>query len=142
MVFCQAAEESSTSRTTSAGIGRARKSRRPQRRPPPAKTRQKPPKARRGSQKGRLGDLLTHAQGESVKTRSRPISARWNFRINRRRHFAGMYKGKSAENLERVILYNMEVGIKHDVKVTPIPPKPPRPIATRIVADEPCRDEY
>jgi len=44
-------------------------------------------------------------------------------------------QGKSAENLERVILYNMEeVGIKPRCKVTPIPPSPRARIATRIVS--------
>lgn len=71
--------------------------------------------------KGRLGELLTAAQGESVKNAVDADQRPLEFQVIVDGHIAGIYKGKSAENLQRVIHYIMEeVGLKHDVQVNPV----------------------
>jgi hypothetical protein len=80
-----------------------------------------PPRAR-----GRLGDLLAAAQGESVKNAVDADQRPMEFQVIIDGHIAGTYKGKSAENLERVIRYIMdEVGLKHDVQVNPLAEEAP-----------------
>jgi uncharacterized protein len=99
----------------------------------PAPAVKTPPRAR-----GRLGDLLTAAQGESVKNAVDANQNALEFQVEIDGHLAGVYKGKSAENLERVIRFIMdEVGIKHDVKVAPVHAEPSAPEPAAPEASQP-----
>ena len=84
-----------------------------------AADRERPPESPRA--KGRLGEVLSAAQGESVKhavdAQQDPIS----FHVTVDGRVVGIYKGKNAENLERVIRVRFdEAGFKHEVHVNPV----------------------
>ena len=70
--------------------------------------------------KGKLGDLLTAAQGESV-TQARDADQKpVECEVHIDGELAGIYKSKSPENLERIIRFRLEeTGQKHEVRVTP-----------------------
>jgi predicted nucleic acid-binding Zn-ribbon protein len=79
------------------------------------------PKPRASRAKGKLGELLTAAQGESVKN---AVDAQQNpleFRVSIDGKAMGTYKAKSGENLERVIKFRMdEAKLTHVVTVEPV----------------------
>ena len=85
--------------------------------------RAEPPRA-----KGRIGDLLTAAQGESVKNAIDADQKPLEFDVTVDGKHAGVYKGKNQENLERIIKFRMEESnLKHDVQVAPVPSEAPAP---------------
>jgi uncharacterized protein len=66
--------------------------------------------------RGRIGDLLAAAQGESVKNAMDAGQNPHEYQISVDGKIVGVYKGKTAENLERIILFRMEeAGEKHEV---------------------------
>lgn len=72
--------------------------------------------------RGKIGQLLTAAQGESVKNAIDADQAPLEFQVAVDGKVAGVYKGKSAENLERVIKYRLEEShLTHTVQVTAVP---------------------
>ena len=76
--------------------------------------------------KGSLGTLLAAAQGESVKNAvdAKQDAVEFNVLIDGK--LAGHYKGKSQENLERIIRYRLEeANLVHTIAVEPIPTEPP-----------------
>jgi uncharacterized protein len=76
-----------------------------------------PPRA-----KGKLGSLLTAAQGESVKNAVDADQKPQELQVYIDGKIAGVYKGKSAENLDNVIRFLMEeAGFKHDLEVKSAP---------------------
>jgi predicted nucleic acid-binding Zn-ribbon protein len=80
-----------------------------------------PPRA-----KGKMGILITAAQGESVKNAVDADQKPQDLQVSIDGKVVGIYKGKSAENLERVIRFLMEeVSLTHDVLVTAAPSEPP-----------------
>jgi DNA-directed RNA polymerase subunit RPC12/RpoP len=89
-----------------------------------------PPKPRSAPRaKGKIGDLLTAAQGESVKN---AVDAQQNpveLRVIVDGKPMGTYKAKSAENLERIIKFRLdEAKLTHAVQVEAIaPPAAPAP---------------
>jgi predicted nucleic acid-binding Zn-ribbon protein len=58
--------------------------------------------------KGRWGQILTAAQGESVRAAVDAGNDPVSLRVNINGELAGYYKGKTREHLERVIRYRME----------------------------------
>lgn len=100
-----------------------------------------PPRAR-----GKLGTLLTAAQGESVKNAVDADQQPLDLQVLIDGSIAGVYKGKSAENLDRVIRFLMEeANIHHEVEVRSMPqdasaPAPP-PDAPSQPATEPSTAE-
>ena len=75
--------------------------------------------------KGKLGDVLARAQGESVSRAAAADHKPFDFEVFVDGQLAGIYKGNSAENLERAIKYFMgEAGLSGEVRVTPpvVPP--------------------
>ena len=86
--------------------------------------------------RGKWGQLLAAAQGESVKAavdaQQEPIS----FQVMLNGELAGHYKGKSRENLERIIQFRMqESGMTGTVEVVD-PPTAPEPAPAEQVAGE------
>ncbi|HEY8748720.1 MAG TPA: C4-type zinc ribbon domain-containing protein [Tepidisphaeraceae bacterium] len=74
--------------------------------------------------KGRWGELLNGAQGESVKAAVDAGNDPVSLRVNINGELAGYYKGKSREHLERVIRYRMQearVDGVADVLEEPVP---------------------
>jgi predicted nucleic acid-binding Zn-ribbon protein len=71
--------------------------------------------------KGKLGEILTASQGESVRN---AVAGGYNpseFHVTVDGKVVGIYKGQNAENLERVIRFNLdEKGLKHEVHVNPV----------------------
>lgn len=71
--------------------------------------------------KGRLGEILTAAQGESVKNAVDADQQAREFHVTVDGRVVGIYKGKNGENLERVIRFRLdEAGLKHEVHVNPV----------------------
>jgi hypothetical protein len=71
--------------------------------------------------RGRIGDLLAAAQGESVKNAMDAGQNPQEYQVSVDGKIVGVYKGKTAENLERVILFRMEeAGEKHEVHLIPV----------------------
>jgi hypothetical protein len=80
---------------------------------------ERPPEPPRA--KGRLGEILTAAQGESVKNAVDADQKPREFHVTVDGRVVGIYKGKSGENLERVIRFRLdEAGLKHEVHVNPV----------------------
>ena len=70
--------------------------------------------------KGKLGEVLAKAQGESVSRAAAADHKPFEFEVHVDGELAGIYKGNSAENLERSIKYFMgEAGLAGEVRVTP-----------------------
>ena len=68
--------------------------------------------------KGKWGELLAAAQGESVKAAVDAGNDPVSFQVTVNGELAGQYKGKSRENFERVIQFRMqEAGMTGDVAV-------------------------
>ena len=81
--------------------------------------RDRPPEAPRA--KGRLGEILTAAQGESVKNAVDADQNATEFHVTVDGRVVGIYKGKDAGNLERIIVYRLdEAGLKNEVHVNPV----------------------
>ncbi len=71
--------------------------------------------------KGRLGEILTASQGESVKNAVAGDYKPQDFHVTVDGKVVGIYKGQNAENLERVIRFRLdEAGLKHEVHVNPV----------------------
>ncbi len=71
--------------------------------------------------KGRIGEILTAAQGESVKNAVDADQKPVEFHVTVDGRVVGDYKGKNAENLERIIRFRFdEAGLKHEVHVNPV----------------------
>jgi hypothetical protein len=71
--------------------------------------------------KGRVGEILTAAQGESVKNAVDADQKPKEFHVTVDGRVVGIYKGKNAENLEKVIRFRLdEAGLKHEVHVNPV----------------------
>lgn len=69
--------------------------------------------------KGKLGEVLAKAQGESVSRAAAADHKPFEFEVHVDGELAGIYKGNSAENLERSIKYFMgEAGMAGDVRVS------------------------
>ena len=76
--------------------------------------------------KGKWGTLLTAAQGESVKAAVDAQNDPLTFQVMVNGELAGHYKGKSRENLERVIQFRMqEAGMTGEVEVVEEPAAQP-----------------
>jgi uncharacterized protein len=72
--------------------------------------------------KGKLGEVLAKAQGESVSRAAAADHKPFEFEVYIDGDLAGIYKGNSAENLDRSIKYYMgEAGLTGEVRVTPTP---------------------
>lgn len=70
--------------------------------------------------KGKLGEVLAKAQGESVSRAAAADHKPFEFEVHVDGELAGIYKGNSAENLERAVKYFMgEAGLTGNVRVTP-----------------------
>jgi predicted nucleic acid-binding Zn-ribbon protein len=70
--------------------------------------------------RGKLGELLSAAQGESVKGALDADQSPVEFEVTVAGKLAGIYKGKSAEHLERVIKYRFgEAQLDQEVTVRP-----------------------
>ena len=68
--------------------------------------------------KGRWGQLLAAAQGESVKAAVDAQNEPFTFRVLVNGEIAGHYKGKNRENLQRIIEFRMgELGLTGQVEV-------------------------
>jgi hypothetical protein len=71
--------------------------------------------------KGKLGEALAKAQGESVSRSAAAGHNPFEFEVFVDGELAGIYKGISGENLERAIKYFMgESGLTGEVRVTPL----------------------
>ena len=78
--------------------------------------------------KGRWGELLAAAQGESVRAAMDADSNPVDLQVVINGELAGYYKGKSRENLERVIKFRMqEAGVEGDVEVLENAPQDAQP---------------
>jgi len=83
--------------------------------------------------KGRLGEILAAAQGESVKNAVDADQKPIEFHVTVDGRVVGDYKGKNAENLERVIRFRLEeAGLKHEVHVNPVVLAEPTPEAAPV----------
>ena len=79
--------------------------------------------------KGKLGEVLAKAQGESVSRAAAADHKPFDFEVYVDGALAGIYKGNSAENLERAIKYFLgEAGLTGAVRV--VPPAATQPAAT------------
>ena len=75
--------------------------------------------------KGKWGALLTAAQGESVKAAVDASNDPVQLQVLLNGELSGVYKGKSRENLERVIQFHMqEAGMTGEVEVRDVPSAP------------------
>jgi predicted nucleic acid-binding Zn-ribbon protein len=93
---------------------------------------ERPPEAPRA--KGRIGEILTAAQGESVKNAMDADQKPKEFHVTVDGRVVGIYKGKTGENLERVIRFRLdEAGLKHEVHVNPV-------VETVAVAETPVAE--
>jgi predicted nucleic acid-binding Zn-ribbon protein len=71
--------------------------------------------------KGKLGEVLSRAQGESVSRAAAADHKPFEFEVYFEGELAGIYKGNSAENLERAINYFLgEAGLSGAVRVSPV----------------------
>jgi predicted nucleic acid-binding Zn-ribbon protein len=71
--------------------------------------------------KGKLGQVLARAQGESVSRAAAADHKPFEFEVFIDDKLAGIYKGNSAENLERAIKYFLgEAGLSGAVRVVPL----------------------
>jgi predicted nucleic acid-binding Zn-ribbon protein len=71
--------------------------------------------------KGRLGEVLAKAQGESVSRAAAADHKPFDFEVFVDGELAGIYKGNSAENLERAVKFFMgEAGLSGEVRVAPV----------------------
>ena len=71
--------------------------------------------------KGKLGEVLNKAQGESVSRAAAADHKPFEFEVYFDGELAGIYKGNSAENLERAIKYFLgEAGLSGVVRVAPV----------------------
>jgi predicted nucleic acid-binding Zn-ribbon protein len=71
--------------------------------------------------KGKLGEALAKAQGESVSRAAAADHKPADFEVHVGGELAGIYKGSSAENLDRAIKYFMgEAGMTGEVRVIPV----------------------
>jgi len=74
--------------------------------------------------KGRWGQILDAAQGESVRAAVDAGNEPVSLRVNINGELAGFYKGKTREHLERVIRYRMqEAKVEGDADVLEVPPE-------------------
>jgi predicted nucleic acid-binding Zn-ribbon protein len=89
--------------------------------------------------KGKLGEVLAKAQGESVSRAAAADHKPFEFEVFVDGQLAGIYKGNSVENLERAIKYFMgEAGLVGDVRVAlPVAPAAAEATATTADAAEP-----
>ena len=72
--------------------------------------------------KGRWGQILTAAQGESVRAAVDAGNEPVSLRVNINGELAGYYKGKTREHLERVIRYRMdEAKVEGEAQVLEVP---------------------
>jgi predicted nucleic acid-binding Zn-ribbon protein len=86
--------------------------------------------------KGKLGEVLAKAQGESVSRAAKAEQKPFEFEVFVDGELAGIYKGISAENLERAIKYFMdEAKLTGAVRV--LPPTNPSDVAP---AEQPAAD--
>jgi len=89
-------------------------------------TLREPPRA-----KGKLGELLAGAQGESVKMAVDADQKPLEFEVVIDGKAAGVYKGKSKENLERVIKFRLEeANLKHEFTLEEVHEDVPHPPGT------------
>ena len=71
--------------------------------------------------KGKLGEVLSKAQGESVSRAAKAEHKPFEFEVYVDEALAGIYKGISAENLERAVKYFMdEAKLTGAVRVVPL----------------------
>jgi uncharacterized protein len=82
--------------------------------------------------RGKLGELLSAAQGESVKGAMDADQSPVELEVTIAGKMAGVYKGKSAEHLERVIKFLLaEAKLEQEVSVRPRPAEAPAaPVAS------------
>jgi predicted nucleic acid-binding Zn-ribbon protein len=93
-----------------------------------------PPRAR-----GKIGDLLAAAQGESVKNAVDADQNPQEFQVTVDGKPAGVYKGKNQENLERIIKYRMEEAqLTNDVQIAPVQAETPEAGATSQPQEAPA----
>jgi predicted nucleic acid-binding Zn-ribbon protein len=87
--------------------------------------------------KGKLGEALAKAQGESVSRAAAAGHSPFEFEVFVDGELAGIYKGISGENLERAVKYFMgESGLTGDVRVTPpVVPTSNDPVGTEGAAN-------
>ncbi len=89
-----------------------------------------PPRA-----KGRLGEVLAAAQGESVKNAVDADQRPQEFHVTVDGRVIGEYKGKSADNLERIIRFRLdEAGLKHEVQLNPVVEAAADPVTPELAA--------
>jgi predicted nucleic acid-binding Zn-ribbon protein len=87
--------------------------------------------------KGRLGEILAAAQGESVKNAVDADQKPLEFHVTVDGRVVGDYKGKNAENLERVIRFRLdEAGLKHEVHVNPVVQQESAPTPEPVTTSE------
>ena len=87
--------------------------------------------------KGKLGEVLAKAQGESVSRAAAADHKPFEFEVYVDGTLAGIYKGNSAENLERAIKYYLgEAGITGQVRVAPPTAAAPTPEVTTVGATD------
>jgi predicted nucleic acid-binding Zn-ribbon protein len=83
--------------------------------------------------KGKLGEALAKAQGESVSRAAAAGHNPFEFEVFVDGELAGIYKGISSENLERAVKYFMgESGLTGEIRVTP---------SVVVAPDEPAASE-
>ena len=89
------------------------------------------PRMKEPRAKGKIGDLLRAAQGESVKNAVDADQKPLEFTATVDGKVAGIYKGKSLENLDRIVKYRLEEAkLKHQVELTPVVDDTPAQMAT------------
>jgi hypothetical protein len=86
--------------------------------------------------KGHLGELLAAAQGESVTGARDAGQKPAECEVFVDGELAGIYKGKSAEHLDRVIRFRLEeAGQTHEVRVTPTAAAPQEEVHAETSAE-------
>jgi predicted nucleic acid-binding Zn-ribbon protein len=81
--------------------------------------------------KTQLEVLLTAAHGESVKNAIDADQRPLEFTVTVDGRDMGQFKGKSGDNLERIIRFRMEeLGLRHEVQVVPVPAAVEQPAAS------------
>jgi predicted nucleic acid-binding Zn-ribbon protein len=89
--------------------------------------------------KGKLGEALAKAQGESVSRTAAAGHKPFEFEVFVDSELAGIYKGISGENLERAIKYFMgEVGLTGEVRVAPLVVPAPEESTAEAPSDTPA----
>ena len=90
------------------------------------------PRMKEPRAKGKIGDLLRAAQGESVKNAVDADQKPLEFTATVDGKVAGTYKGKSLENLERIVKFRLEeAGMKQQVVLTPVVDDTPAEMASQ-----------